>query len=61
MKTSISTLKVNQKAQKSVDAAEGSINRFKSFVNSRAGSLTAPASDSKITRAANFITNFKGP
>ncbi len=61
MKTSISTLKVNQKAQKSVDAAEGSINRFKNFVNTRAGSLTAPASDSKITRAANFITNFKGP
>ena len=61
MKTSISTLKVNQKAQKSVDGAESSINRFKSFVNTRASSLTEPASDSKITRAANFIKNFKGP
>ena len=61
MKTSISTLKVNQKAQKSVDAAESSINRFKSFVNTKSKSLPAPASDSKITRASNFIKNFKGP
>ena len=61
MKTSISTLKVNQKAQKSVDVAEGSIKRFKSFLSSRAGSLPAPAQDSQISRASNFITNFKGP
>ena len=35
MKTSISTLKVNQKAQKAVDTAESSINRFKRFLSSR--------------------------
>tara|TARA_B100000902_G_scaffold363210_1_gene382197 strand:- start:126 stop:1811 length:1686 start_codon:yes stop_codon:yes gene_type:complete len=61
MKTSISTLKVNQKAQKSVDVAEGSIKRFKSFLSSRTGSLPAPAQDSQISRASNFIKNFKGP
>ena len=61
MKTSISTLKVNQKAQKSVDVAEGSIKRFKSFLQSRTGSLPAPAQDSQISRASNFIKNFKGP
>ena len=61
MKTSISTLKVNQKAQKSVDAAEGSINRFKSFINTKSKSLPQPAQDSQIQRAANFIKNFKGP
>lgn len=61
MKTSISTLKVNQKAQKSVDAAEGSINRFKSFVNTKSKSLPQPAQDSQIQRASNFIKNFKGP
>ena len=34
MKTSISTLKVNQKAQKSVDTAESSIKKFARFLNS---------------------------
>ncbi len=57
MKTSISTLKVNQKAQKAVDVAESSINRFKQFVQSRKVGDNLPQ-ESKIQRAKNFITKF---
>ena len=58
MKTSISTLKVNQKAQKSVDTAEGSINRFKRFLSSRKVGKDLPQ-NSEIQRAQNFITKFQ--
>lgn len=58
MKTSISTLKVNQKAQKSVDTAEGSINRFKRFLSSREVGKDIPQS-SQIQKAKNFITKFQ--
>ena len=58
MKTSISTLKVNQKAQKSVDTAESSINRFKRFLSSRKVGNDIPQ-NSEIQRAQNFITKFE--
>lgn len=61
MKTSISTLKVNQKAQKAVDKAEFSIKRFAKFMNrqrSEIGGDIPP--ESQIQKAANFIKNFKG-
>ena len=58
MKTSISTLKVNQKAQKAVDTAESSINRFKNFLNSRKVGKDIPQ-NSEIQRAKNFITKFQ--
>ena len=61
MKTSISTLKVNQKAQKAVDNAEFSIKRFAKFMNrqrSEIGGDIPP--ESQIQKAANFIKNFKG-
>ena len=58
MKTSISTLKVNQKAQKAVDTAESSINRFKRFLSSRKVGNDIPQ-NSEIQRAKNFITKFE--
>jgi len=58
MKTSISTLKVHTKAAKAVDTAEGSIKRFKSFLDTRKDKLPTPPQESTIQKAANFITKF---
>lgn len=60
MKTSISTLKVNQKAQKAVDGAESSIKRFAGFINNNQSKLNEDQPpESQIQKAANFIKNFK--
>ena len=39
MKTSVSTLKVNQKAQKAVDTAESSIKKFSRFLTGKKNKL----------------------
>ena len=60
MKTSISTLKVNQKAQKAVDTAESSIKKFSRFLNSAGNNLgTDLPGKSSFTKAENFINKFK--
>ena len=61
MKTSISTLKVNQKAQKAVDTAEGSIKKFSRFLNSAGNKIGSDLpGKSDFTKAENFINKFKG-
>ena len=60
MKTSISTLKVNQKAQKSVDTAESSIKKFARFLNSAGNKIGSDLpGKSDFTKAENFINKFK--
>ena len=60
MKTSISTLKVNQKAQKAVDTAEGSIKKFARFLNSSGNKIGSDLpGKSDFTKAENFINKFK--
>ena len=59
MKTSISTLKVNQKAQKAVDGAESSIKRFAGFIKNNQSKLNEDQPpESQIQKAANFIKCF---
>ena len=61
MKTSISTLKVNQKAQKAVDTAESSIKKFARFLNSSGNKIGSDLpGKSDFTKAENFIKKFKG-
>ena len=56
MKTSISTLKVNQKAQKAVDTAESSIKKFAGFLNSSTNKVGKDIpGDSAFKKAENFI------
>ena len=60
MKTSISTLKVNQKAQKAVDTAESSIKKFSRFLNSAGNKIGSDLpGKSDFTKAENFINKFK--
>ena len=60
MKTSISTLKVNQKAQKAVDTAESSIKKFARFLNSSGNKIGSDLpGKSDFTKADNFINKFK--
>ena len=60
MKTSISTLKVNQKAQKAVDTAESSIKKFARFLNSAGNKIGSDLpGKSDFTKAENFINKFK--
>ena len=61
MKTSISTLKVNQKAQKAVDTAESSIKKFAGFLNSSTNKVGKDIpGDSAFKKAENFLSKFKG-
>jgi len=61
MKTSVSTLKVNQKAQKAVDTAESSIKKFSRFLTGKKTKLGKDIpGKSQFTKAENFINKFKG-
>ena len=61
MKTSVSTLKVNQKAQKAVDTAESSIKKFSRFLTGKKSKLGKDLpGQSDFTKAENFINKFKG-
>ena len=60
MKTSVSTLKVNQKAQKAVDTAESSIKKFSRFLTGKKNKLGKDLpGKSDFTKAENFISKFK--
>ena len=57
MKTSVSTLKVNQKAQKAVDTAESSIKKFSRFLTGKKNKLGKDLpGKSDFTKAENFIS-----
>ncbi len=61
MKTSISTLKVNQKAQKAVDTAESSIKKFSRFLTAKKTKMGKDLpGESDFKKAETFISKFKG-